>query len=60
MQEKVTREDFGISLSAYGEEMSREQWEHGTRIIFGYVLQLEDEISKLKGAIPLPFDVSPI
>ena len=60
MQEKVTRDQMFYWLRLFGEDLPREQWEEGERAIGAFIAQQDEEIAKLKGAIPLPFDVSPI
>ena len=60
MTEKVTRDECWSWLRLFGEELKREQWEEGERVIGAYLNQQDEEIARLKGAQPLPFEVSPI
>ena len=60
MAQRVTRDEAMKWLCLYGEALPRDQWEEGERVLGAYISDLQDEIARLKGAHPLPFDVSPI
>lgn len=46
---KVTKEEMERYLILFGEALPLEEWQTGEKIIRGYIHQLEEEVSRLKG-----------